>query len=144
MTHWDTSKTLPDEVLDRCRDEIDMFRHALMTELVANQFKGDWADMGDNVVLHGREIAYHLTKLMYAMKRGDGPAIMEHAADVATGAMIAAINFDAMREDNITVKSCEWTEDGEYEGAYDEGMRDDMRFFAEVFTAEVIMRQAQG
>jgi hypothetical protein len=65
------------------------FLSLMRKELHANSRKGDrpgWLAMGANVGL--LEIYWHVAKLSAAVKNNDGPAIMEHSADVANMAMM--------------------------------------------------------
>lgn len=65
------------------------FLSLMRKELHANAGKGDrpgWMTMDANTAL--LEVYYHLAKLQKAVKHNDGPAIMEHSADVANMAMM--------------------------------------------------------
>jgi hypothetical protein len=65
------------------------FLSLMRKELHANSRKGDrpgWLAMDANTAL--LEVYWHTAKLSAAVKNNDGPAIMEHAADVANMAMM--------------------------------------------------------
>jgi hypothetical protein len=65
------------------------FLSLMRKELHANSRKGDrpgWLGMDANTAL--LEVYWHTAKLSAAVKNNDGPAIMEHAADVANMAMM--------------------------------------------------------
>jgi hypothetical protein len=65
------------------------FLSLMRKELHANSRKGDrpgWLAMDANTAL--LEVYWHTAKLSAAVKNNDGPAIMEHSADVANMAMM--------------------------------------------------------
>lgn len=65
------------------------FLSLMRKELHANAGKGDrpgWLRMDANTAL--LEVYWHAAKLSAAVKNNDGPAIMEHSADVANMAMM--------------------------------------------------------
>lgn len=65
------------------------FLSLMRKELHANSSKGDrpgWLRMDPNTAL--LEIYWHTAKLSVAVNKNDGPAIMEHSADVANMAMM--------------------------------------------------------
>jgi len=65
------------------------FLSLMRQELHANTGKGDrpgWLGMDANTAL--LEVFWHAAKLSAAVKNNDGPAIMEHSADVANMAMM--------------------------------------------------------
>jgi hypothetical protein len=65
------------------------FLSLMRKELHANSRKGDrpgWLAMDANTAL--LEIYWHAAKLSAAVKNNDGPAIMEHSADVANMALM--------------------------------------------------------
>jgi len=65
------------------------FLSLMRKELHANSRKGDrpgWLSMHPNTAL--LEVYWHAAKLSAAVKNNDGPAIMEHSADVANMAMM--------------------------------------------------------
>jgi hypothetical protein len=65
------------------------FLSLMRKELHANSRKGDrpgWLAMDANTAL--LEVYWHAAKLSAAVKNNDGPAIMEHSADVANMAMM--------------------------------------------------------
>lgn len=70
-------------------DVLVPFVHLMRRELHANSRKGDrpgWLAMDANTLL--LEVYWHAAKLSAAVKNNDGPAIMEHSADVANMAMM--------------------------------------------------------
>ena len=80
------SMTTPDTKYD---DVLVPFVSLMRKELHANSRKGDrpgWLRMDANTAL--LEIYWHTAKLSAAVKNNDGPAIMEHSADVANMAMM--------------------------------------------------------
>lgn len=65
------------------------FLSLMRKELHANSRKGDrpgWMAMDANALL--LEVYWHTAKLSAAVKKNDGPAILEHSADVANMAMM--------------------------------------------------------
>lgn len=65
------------------------FLSLMRRELHANSRKGDrpgWLRMDANTAL--LEVYWHTAKLSAAVKNNDGPAIMEHSADVANMALM--------------------------------------------------------
>jgi hypothetical protein len=65
------------------------FLSLMRKELHANSRKGDrhgWLAMDANTAL--LEVYWHTAKLSAAVKNNDGPAIMEHSADVANMALM--------------------------------------------------------
>jgi len=70
-------------------DVLVPFVSLMRKELHANSRKGDrpgWLAMDANTAL--LEVYWHVAKLSAAVKNNDGPAIMEHSADVANMAMM--------------------------------------------------------
>lgn len=70
-------------------DVLRPFLSLMRKELHANSGKGDrpgWLRMDANTAL--LEVYWHAAKLSAAVKNNDGPAIMEHGADVANMAMM--------------------------------------------------------
>ena len=70
-------------------DVLVPFVSLMRKELHANTGKGDrpgWLRMDANTAL--LEVYWHAAKLSAAVKNNDGPAIMEHSADVANMAMM--------------------------------------------------------
>lgn len=70
-------------------DVLVPFVSLMRKELHANSRKGDrpgWLAMDANTLL--LEVYWHAAKLSAAVKNNDGPAIMEHSADVANMAMM--------------------------------------------------------
>jgi len=74
---------------DKFDDVLLPFLSLMRKELHANTGKGDrpgWLAMDANTAL--LEVYWHAAKLSAAVKNNDGPAIMEHSADVANMAMM--------------------------------------------------------
>jgi len=70
-------------------DVLQPFLTLMRKELDANSRKGDrpgWLAMDANALL--LEVYWHTAKLSAAVKNNDGPAIIEHSADVANMAMM--------------------------------------------------------
>jgi hypothetical protein len=82
--------TVPAAVPADKYDEVLLpFLTLMRKELHANSRKGDrpgWLAMDANTAL--LEVYWHAAKLSAAVKNNDGPAIMEHSADVANMAMM--------------------------------------------------------
>jgi hypothetical protein len=76
-------------VADKFDDVLLPFLTLMRRELHANTDKGDrpgWLTMDANTAL--LEVYWHVAKLSAAVNNNDGPAIMEHSADVANMAMM--------------------------------------------------------
>lgn len=74
---------------DKYNDVLLPFLSLMRKELHANSRKGDrpgWLAVDANALL--LEVYWHTAKLSAAVKNNDGPAILEHSADVANMAMM--------------------------------------------------------
>lgn len=93
---WNTrvalaSATAGQAAAQKYDDTLLPFLALMRRELHANSAKGDrpgWLKMDANTAL--LEVYWHAAKLSAAVKNNDGPAIMEHSADVANMAMMVA------------------------------------------------------
>lgn len=70
------------------------FREAMLHEIRANEYKGDWLTSSERTLR--RELDYHVAKLRAAVRAGDTPRITEFAADVANHAMFVADKQNAL------------------------------------------------
>lgn len=74
--------------MSREQGKLGLFAEAMQRELDANEHKGGWGDVDQRVLVN--DVAYHVLKLMRALRTGPATRVLEHAADVANCAMIVA------------------------------------------------------
>lgn len=75
--------------LEKLYPEVDKFAKFMRRELWENRHKGDrgvWINIPPET--WSSEIAWHLVKMMAAIKDSNYEKVREHAADIANGAMM--------------------------------------------------------
>lgn len=76
--------------------EVRLFQEAMLRELQANAYKGDWRCLMMSRRKHFYEIDYHLAKLKAAVKEGDTIRVLEFSADIANHVLFLADSEGAL------------------------------------------------